>query len=225
MSERGPLFGIYGSYNWRPDAAQSWPVNVLHLDADFNYALIGYKNPDVQVSNLNDYIAEPRLWLGRDFTPFDFTRLTPYVGLGYRFLFDHLGQVSDIGGYDRTSEYLYIPLGFEISNQSIAGWQFGLNTEFDILLQGWQESYLSNINSSYPNLNNKQNSGYGIRGSLDIIKKMEHMNILFSPYVHYWNIRRSKFTTAVDTSSQIGFSGYEPGNNSTEIGAKIGVQF
>ena len=109
---------------------------------------------------------------------FDFTRLTPYLGLGYRFLFDHLGAASDIGGYDRTSEYLYAPIGLSIVNQSIPGWQFGLNTEYDIFIQGWQESYLSDVNNAYPNLNNKQNNGFGLRSSLDIVKKMKNINII-----------------------------------------------
>ena len=57
MKERGPLFGIYGAYDWRPEAAQGWPINVLHLDADFDYALIDYKNPVEQKSDLNDFVC------------------------------------------------------------------------------------------------------------------------------------------------------------------------
>ena len=212
MRERGPMFGIYGAYDWRPEAVQSWPINVLHLDGDFEYGLIDYKSPDAEVNDLNDYKVEPRLWLGRDFTPFGFTRFTPYIGLGYRYLFDHLGQVADIGGYDRSSEYLYAPIGFELLNGSIDGWQLGLNVEYDIFIQGWQESYLSDLSNTYPDLNNKQNSGYGVRGSFDIIKKMEHINLIFSPYIRYWNIKQSKMTTAVNSSSEISFTAYEPAN-------------
>ncbi len=225
MKERGPFFGIYGAYDWRPAGIQDWWLNVLHLDTHFNFGLVDYKSTDAEVANLKDFMAEPRLWLGRDLSPFDFTRLTPYGGLGYRYLYDHLGQASDIGGYDRTSEYLYVPIGFDIENQSVPGWQFGLNVEYDIFIQGWQENYLSNVSEGNPNFNNKQNSGFGIRGSLDIIKKMEHVNFLFSPYIRYWKIRQSKLTTAINTSSEIEFVGYEPTNSSTEIGARFGVQF
>jgi hypothetical protein len=225
VREKGMMYGIYGAYDWRPQEAQSWPANVLHLDNHVNFGWVDYKSPSGIINNIPDILTEPRVWIGRDFSPFNFTRLTPYIGLGYRLLYDHLGKASDVGGYDRMSHYFYAPVGFEFVSQAQAGWSLGFNAEYDIFIQGWQQSYLSDVSSSYPNLNNRQSKGFGLRSSIDIIKKMGDINLVFSPYIRYWNIHQSKTSTAVNNSSGISFSGYEPTNNSTEIGAQLGVQF
>jgi hypothetical protein len=225
VTEKGPFLGLYGAYDFRPESLRYWPVNVFHLDGHFNFGLIKYTSPDGWIKNVKDYMVEPRLWLGRDIPLVSLSTITPYGGIGYRFLYDHLGEASDVGGYDRRSQYLYVPVGFELTTQMVEGWQLTFNPEYDILIHGWQTSYYSQADSDLPDLNNPQTKGYGLRGSIDMIKKMDRVNFMISPYVRYWHIKQSKTTTAINQSSGLGLVGFEPENKSAEYGVRLGVQF
>jgi len=221
VKESGAMEGLYGAYEFRPQ----WPVlNVLHLDAHGDYANMDYKGSGT-IKNINDFTAEPRIWLGQDFNVFPQLQATPYAGIGYRVLSDGLGgKVSSTGaqGYDRLSQYLYAPVGFELSTQAVDGWRFGFNAEYDIFIQGWQTSYLSAI-QGYPDITNTQKRGYGIRGSFDIVRKGNDFNFIVSPYIRYWNIRQSEIATGNGSLFQV--SDVEPANKSTEIGMRVGVEF
>ena len=222
MTEKGPFFGIYGAFNWRPEELRSWPINVLHVDAHADYGVIKYKSPSGVATNIDDYMLEPRLWIGHDFLLPDAVRITPYVGIGYRFLYDAFGDAGP-GAYDRRSQYVYAPVGFELNYKAIPGWEIGLNAEYDIFIQGWQTSFLSDNNSFWPDITNKQKKGYGLRASIDIIKKMDKIDFLVSPYVRFWHIKESEYNTAANNYFIVG--GVEPENKSTEIGLKLGAQF
>ena len=223
MREKGPYFGVYGAYEYRPDQLMMWPVNVFHLDSHFNYGLVSYKNIyNDKVNDINDYVIEPRLWFGKDLNVTSTVELTPYAGVGYRFLYDTLSKADD-GGYDRRSQYLYLPVGVESKFELPDDWQLGLNGEYDIFIQGWQTSYLSDIDTVLPNAHNTQKSGFGIRGSIDIVKRMEGINLLITPYIRYWHIKQSKIES--NSNQYYIVTGYEPKNNSTEIGVRLGVEF
>jgi len=221
VRESGPVFGLYGAYDYRLDM----PIlDVWHLDGHVDYSNVDYKGSG-KINNISDWMGEPRLWAGHDFNLMPQLKVTPYFGVGYRFLFDHLkNKVSSIGalGYDRFSQYLYLPVGFELSTEAVPGWKFGFTTEYDIFIHGWQKSYLSNI-QGLPDITNDQKSGYGIRGSFDIIKKGDRFNYVVSPYVRYWNVKKSNTVTATGSLFQV--TGYEPANHSIEAGVRLGVEF
>ena len=220
VKEKGMMGGVYGLYNYRPE----WPVvNVVHLDGHINYGQVDYTGSGT-IDNIDNYMLEARLWFGRDVDINDSVRLTPYAGIGYRMLFDNLeGMVSSTNavGYDRLSQYLYVPVGAEFKWQP-AGWEIGFTPEFDVFLRGWQHSYLSSI-AGFPDIKNTQDSGYGVRGEVKVVKKMQNLNVLAAPYVRYWHIDQSDTATATGTLFQV--SGYEPENKSTEIGMRLGVEF
>jgi len=220
MREKGPYFGIYGAMYSRPEELQTSAINVIHLDTHLSYGLVDYKGSG-EINGINDYMVEPRAWLGRDIMLAPSVQLTPYAGIGYRYLYDTLSKGS--GGYDRRSQYLYMPVGFETHFQMPDDWQIGFNAEYDIFIRGWQTSYLGDANSLYPTLHNSQRNGFGLRGSLDFIKKMDRVNFLISPYIRYWHIKKSEIATASNDFYE--FAGLEPDNNSTEIGLKLGVDF
>ena len=231
VKEKGMTYGIFGVYNYRPaiEHIAAWLVDVYHIDFHLNYSLMNYSGSGT-VNDINDYMIEPRIWFGKDLVLNSTSRVTPYVGVGYRYLLDQLGgNVSTIGanGYDRRSQYLYIPVGAEMAFIPTEGWEVRLNGEYDFFVHGWHMSYLSQVptevlGTSYPNLKNDQSKGYGLRGSMDLIKKGNGFNIIFSPYVRYWNIKQSKIQTAANDFGEV--VGMEPANNSTEIGARLGVQ-
>ena len=218
---KGMVYGIYGIYNYRltEETALARYLNVLHVDGHLDYSIVDYKGTGT-ASNINDFIFEPRIWLGKDFR-FNEGRVTPYVGLGYRRLFDNFSSVD--GGYDRISQYLYAPVGFELAMPLAAQWHALFNPEFDIFIHGWQDSQLGDSNSAYPNIPNQQKKGYGLRGSVQLWRKFNNFTFSVTPYVRYWNIKQSDIVTK--TGSVFIVTGYEPANTSMEIGSKIGVAF
>ncbi len=222
VKESGPFVGLYTAYTYRPMAGQTYALNAFHFDMHGNYGSVDYKSPDGKIDNINDYMVEPRFWVGKDLNMLESTRITPYAGVGYRHLFDHFGAKGR-GTYDRRSQYLYAPVGFQLATEAFDGWKLGLNAEYDIFIRGWQTSYLSQNNSGAPNVTNPQRHGYGLRGSVDIIKKDNNYNFLFSPYIRYWNIKQSDTVTA--TGGVFIVTGYEPANTSTEVGLRLGAQF
>ena len=64
-------------------------------------------------------------------------RLTPYLGAGYRYLFNEgSGRRTTTGhfGYDREANYYYSPIGVAIQsrrNPCITQWLYGAKFEYD----------------------------------------------------------------------------------------------
>ena len=146
--------------------------------------------------------------------------IIPYVGIGYRFLGnDSAGDITDTEafGYDRRSNYLYSPIGFEATRRFGQGWSFTTKAEFDAFWAGRQISYLS------PTVTNRQSSGYGARGSVAFRYKGKVRDFTIEPFITYWNIGKSN-TAAFDTDSGT-YIAWEPQNTTTEVGCKIGFGF
>ena len=99
--------------------------------------------------------------------------------------------VTDAGfsGYDRRSQYLYIPIGASM-DLKWRDWGFRPTAEFDYFVHGWQESYLRDVGYDN-NLGNDQSAGYGLRGSIMFAPPVDFHNFSFGPYVRYWNIHNS----------------------------------
>lgn len=126
--------------------------------------------------------------------------------------------------YDRAARYYYLPMGVEFQNQLSSDWLIAMTGEFDIFLYGRQSSYLSDTSVLEPDLQNDQHRGYGLRGSFQLVKKGEGMNIAIAPFIRYWRVRNSELTGAVGPSGVVEY-GDEPNNNSTEFGVKLSVQY
>ncbi len=230
LEEEGNMYGIYGSYTHhmkKGEPLYTEVINMYKIEAKGSYGVVDYEStPSGTIKDIDDYMIEVRLLLGYDMLPSETTMVTPYAGFGYRNLNDDSsGKRSSRGalGYERSSNYYYLPLGFDLKHQINAGWQIGVNGEFDVLLFGQQKSYLSDVSTSYPDLTNDQKRGYGLRGSVPIIKVGSKFNFVLTPFIRYWNIKDSETSTAVGNG--LIFSGYEPKNTSTEFGVKLGVQY
>jgi len=175
-----------------------------------------------KIDGIDDVLIELRGLAGYDFTVFSSTTITPFTGLGYRFLSDNLSV--DPAGYRRFSNYVYSPIGVETKTPFGDGWAAGVNLEYDAFWFGRQYSYLSDYSSSYGDVTNDQDKGYGFRASFKLSKQTSAFNLLLEPYVIYWNIDKSKDSALVLSGSVVG-TAYEPKNTSTEFGAKVGVEF
>lgn len=229
LKNRGEMYGIYGVYTYRPNKEEIFSNDVItmyRLDAKISFGQMDYSSTSGTISGIEDYLFELRGVMGYDWAISNDWLATPYFGFGYRRLSDDSsGKTSSLGasGYGRVANYVYIPIGLEISHQLNKAWRVGATGEFDWFLWGRQESFLSDADSSLPDLINEQKRGLGLRGSLKVLKEGDKVNFLVEPFVRYWHLSDSK--TVVAAGSGVVIAGLEPNNNSTEMGIKAGVQF
>jgi hypothetical protein len=71
---------------------------------------------------------------------------------------------------------------------------------------------------------NRQDNGYGLRGSIKFLKKGSVVDYYVEPYIRYWNIEQSKGQyMSIDGKAPLIYA--EPANSTTEVGSKFGIQF
>jgi hypothetical protein len=178
------------------------------------------------LNGINDIVFEARLLAAYAFAiNSGGDQLTPYVGYGYRRLVDYLGgSVTSTGaaGYDRLSQYHYIPLGIEATWGVAPGWSIKPTIEYDYFVTGSQDSYLSQVARGLSDVHNTQNSGYGMRGSVMAQTHWGATPVEFGPFFRYWNIDRSETAPVSFNGVTIG-GGFEPANHTTEAG--LGLKF
>ena len=144
--------------------------------------------------------------------------LKPYIGLGYRNLLDDSGfkrSSTNHLGYDRLSEYYYIPIGaiWYISDS------LSLKSQYNYFLEGKQTSYINEIlpNEYSTNPEKTQRVGYGI--DLTLVSKLNRKWSTYG-FFRFWSIEDSD---VVSCSALIYC--YEPKNQTNEIGAGISYHF
>ena len=230
LVDKGNLYGLYASFTTRPAKKQGLYEDIIDMykaEIRFNYGLVDYKsNGSGTINGDHDWSLETRLLAGKDYMISPDSRLTPYLGFGYRYLDDDSsGRVSSTGanGYERESRYYYIPLGVDFTTKIAEGWMVTPNLEYDLFIQGKQVSRLSDVNSGFPDLRNKQRHGFGLRGSIKFIKVGNPMSFVFEPYIRYWHIQDSEDQTV--TGSSFIVTGLEPENKTTEYGVRLGAMF
>ena len=144
--------------------------------------------------------------------------LLPYIGVGYRDLLDDSGfKTSSTNhlGYDRLSQYYYIPLGaiWYISES------LSLKSQYNHLIEGKQTSFLNEVlpNTYSINPQNTQRLGWGI----DLTLRLK-LNNKWSSYGFYrsWSIEDSDLVTCSPLIYCM-----EPKNQTNELGAGISYQF
>lgn len=139
-----------------------------------------------------------------------------YGGIAYRYLGDDSSH--DPTGYQRRSNYFYLPLGFKRGQKLGGNWYLGLGAEFDLLLYGVQ---LSDVPGESDTVSNSQTlgSGVGVRGSLKLRHKTENLDLAIEPFIQHWSVDDSEIARG-------DFGIYlEPENNSTQYGLDIMFYF
>lgn len=189
------------------------------VNGRFAYGKVDYTGSGTSDNN-PDYYYEIRPLFGKDHIIGN-TVWAPYTGFGFRYLNnDSRGETSTgYWGYQRISHYYYLPIGvsnrFALDNGSV----LDSAIEFDYLIRGQQTSKLSDVSSDYPDLKNRQDSGYGIKFS-----SMYRVNdFAIGPYIDYWNINKSD--SVVFSAGGSTYTGYEPKNTTVEFGIKASMRF
>lgn len=217
----GPMFGLAGVFTHHHP-------NRLMFKADARGAVgtVDYTGSG-RIDDIRDYVLEGRMAAGYDFPMGESGLLTPFFGLGYRYLNDDSsGKVSSTGaaGYERESNYFYSPAGLEYTVRLNDQWNIGVTAEYDIFWKGQQKSHLEDADPAFDILTNDQNSGYGARGSIRLSKTSEKFNLVIEPFIRWWSIDNSE-TASVTYAGTILGTGYEPKNETLEVGGRIGIVF
>ena len=191
---------------------------------DYNNGPVKYSGSGT-ASGIPQYYVNLKAALGHDFT-FNGFVLSPYIGIGYRYLNQAFGGVTTstgAAGYDRRSTYNYVPIGI-IHRTAVNNNKAKLETtlEYNYLISGNQYSGLAAANPLLSNQNNAQNSGYGI--NLTILYKQDQWGL--GPYYKYWNIADSQTSPANFVASGVRYNRiYEPANTTNEFGLKLIYSF
>ena len=222
MKEEGFMYGINASAVYRapvskplfggPQDAKSW---MLRGDARFSWGEVEYEGSlqpsglSYEIDDIKDTALEFRALIGYDFAN-EIARTTPYLGFGYRYLRDD--GSCDPYGYERESNYLYMPFGFEIHFPSEDEWSLGTTIEYDLLLWGEQNSQIGWFyGTNYGTVENYQRTGNGFRASLRFEKNQPGVDFAIEPFVRLWWIANS--------DGSCGW--HEPKNRSSEVGLKV----
>jgi hypothetical protein len=196
--------------------------NEQFIRGDLRYAFgtVDY-NGSGSANGEQDWYIEARGLVGKDWAINDAV-LSPYTGLGYRYLFNDGRGISSTSyaGYRRESNYFYWPIG--IIHRITLNDQARLEStlEYDHLLAGKQITSLSDTGQGFNDLTNNQNSGYGLKLSVMYQKN----NWAMGPYAHYWNIGQSDTALLYKNGTLYGIA-WEPKNNTVEFGLKASQQF
>lgn len=217
----GPMYGLAGSFTHHNPSRF-----MLKADGRGAWGEVDYTGSGT-IDGIQDWTLEGRLAAGYDIPLHEGRRLTPFVGVGYRYLNDDSsGRTSSTGarGYKRESNYLYSPVGVEFSAPLNSQWKIGVSVEYDLFWRGQQKSHLNDADPSFNALSNDQTSGYGARGSLKLQRMGERVDWVIEPYVRWWSIDDSKSANVTFSGVIVG-TGYEPRNETLEVGGGISMRF
>lgn len=168
-------------------------------------------------------MLEFRGLVGGDFPVGKASTLTPYIGIGYRYLNDD--SSFDPAGYERESNYIYSPIGINFITNLGNSWSMGVIGEYDYFWWGKQKTHWGDIVPGVDVMENRQKKGYGLRGSIALEKKYKKVIFEGGPFIRYWNIKQSEIESITYYGIPTGLVGWEPKNNSTEVGVMLGVKF
>jgi hypothetical protein len=125
-------------------------------------------------------------------------------------------------GYNRLSQYFYIPMGFTLGI-GVGAWTIKPNVEAEYLVQGWQTSYVRDVGFD-GNITNIQHNGYGFRGQVMFETETGIGPISVGPFVRYWKVGQSDRATLFAGGAFAGF-GFEPSNHTLESGVALLFNF
>ena len=177
---------------------------------DYNSAGTGTMKKQYYKGRLETYISTDRGVGAND--------LMPYIGVGYRDLLDDSGfKTSSTNhlGYDRLSQYYYIPVGaiWYISDS------LSLKSQYNHFIEGKQTSFLNEVLPNIYSINpiNTQRLGWEIDLTL-----RSKLNNKWSYYGFYrsWSIEDSDLASCSPLIYCM-----EPKNQTHELGAGISYQF
>jgi hypothetical protein len=207
MKIDGPILGVGAKYSLALGSD-----DFVQIDATGMAGFLDYQGSG-NLNNTENYSTDVRALYLKNYTLKEGTVLTPYAGLGYRFLYNDLRGVTTTGagGYRRLSHYIYLPVGIFAYLKDGYGNKIELNGELGVLIRGYQQSYLSDVFSNVSDIKNEQKTGHNLR--LSALYKFDHFYV--GPYYNRWSVGRS--------SVENGW--VEPKNSTNELGLILKLKY
>jgi hypothetical protein len=214
MKLEGERAGFVGAYTFTNSKRVYTRIDLRVSYGSLEYESVGTGGMD----DVPDWIGEVRAVVGRDYLMSDSVALSPYIGFGYRYLYNDLRGYSSTGavGYRRYSHYYYLPIGVTARFRIAEGWVVAPTAEYDAFLGGRQVSKLSDTGIGFSDAHNDQDRGRGYRASL----MLESRRWAFGPWLHYWKIKDSDVVPI-----GLGFGAMEPENWTREYGLELRYRF
>lgn len=186
------------------------------LEGRYSYAELDYTGSG-RLEDVPDHLIELRAVVGQDYRA-GRVIWVPYIGVGYRHLYNDLRGVTTTGhiGYRRRSHYYYVPAGVALRVPLGGDWVMVPQLEYDAFANGRQRSYLSDVSPLLLDVTNRQQDGWGARAQL----MFESRRWSFSLWTHYWDIKDSDLQPI-----GLGFVGLEPANTTHETGIELRYRF
>ncbi len=213
MKETGILHGAHAQFTLHTPSQIMFRAEGDFLAGGLNYSG-RYQNGQSASASSDDLLADLKIMAGGDILFKDWV-LTPYGGLGFR---DWQDKIKSTGGYRREITYAYVPLGAEGTFELEQKWRATVRAEFDLLVQGWVTSRLSDVSSIYEDVHNRQNFGTGYGSTVSASLKRAcgpGWGIFVEPWFKSWYVKES--------SKDKGY--VEPQNESYLGGVRVGVDF
>lgn len=186
------------------------------VEGRYSYGRLKYDGSGTQ-SNVPDHIFEVRALAGADYGAGSIMSVSPFIGLGYRYLYNDLRGYDTVGsvtyvGYRRYSQYLYAPIGVTFRFSTGGGWAVAPTVEYDYFIRGRQKSKLTDTGiPGLMDVTSEQRRGRGYRASFMV----EAGHLAFGPWANYWKIKDSEVSG--------GF--FEPANRTREAGVEVRYRF
>jgi hypothetical protein len=215
MSNAGTKWGFTGGYTQTAGNGWYWSGDARFALGEVKYVGTGTKpgNPDL--------VFDARLIGGKDFEWGSYV-LSPYAGLGYRWLYNDLRGLTSTGatGYRRSSTYIYLPLGVTHRFQWDGQARVSTSLEYNYLLEGKQQSFLSDSNPQFNDPVNTQKDGYGIR----LASSYETVSWSVGMFYQFWSLKDSDRSIRTVSGVPDVFV-IEPQNTTTEVGIQLKYRY
>jgi len=222
MKYSGTMYGLTAEYLNNGGVGrikQTMPIQlrgrVNYMQGKLKYDGAYMSGEPLKFSGQKNYFVDTIFAAGMEARVNEKFSVSPYLGLGYRYLQDK-GDAHP-ASYKREQTYLYLPIGADLKIYPATTWMVSFNTELDILLRGENKSHVSEWFGE--DLKFRQKSGYGLRLSAKIEKNFQSVGVFAEPFYRYWDIKRSD----IETNAYGAF--VEPKNKTNEFGMRIGVSF
>lgn len=213
MEEDGTLYGLAVSYMRYYEG--QFEARLLRLEGGISVGEVDYDGAlmdgtPYRINGNDDLLANLRVLWGPLWEA-DTWANHVYLGLGYRYLNDDSSH--DPAGYNRHSNYFYLPVGARADRSLGDDWYLGLTGEVDVLIVGRQISEIPESATDSSNVENWQWPGVGLRGTLELRRRTGSLDLALAPFVQYWWVDDSRPSSSGNW--------YEPRNWSLQYGLSL----
>lgn len=216
MKIDGMMVGVYGDYVYHSPGRLMLSGSLELGFGDLTYEGSTWGGDPVE-SDTTDWLYELRALMGYDLPIQNVGWLTPYIGIGQRYLND---DGDGEGAYERETWYWYAPVGLRLTTKPAPDWDIHFTAEYDFFLEGEATGKLSQVDAGFNDPEVKQDSGYGLRFSIGL----NYGSFGIIPYYQYWNIDQSDEDLLTYYGYPLG-TVVEPDNETKVFGLKIEYRF